>query len=216
MTVTRGAPTRPYRSELRRQQAAETRRRVVEAALELFSRQGFRSTTFAQIADRAGVAVQTVQKHGSKTALLQAAVELASFGVEGESNVFETDVGRSLLTADDPDSFAAAVGDAMLVINEPAADVWMAFVGAAHGDEELRGHHLRMLGLIRDQVARFLRYTADRGWLRQDVPFDALVEAFCVITSVESYARFVLLDGKDKDEYRAFVARTLRASVMVP
>ena len=42
--------SRAYRSELRQQQAAETRRRVVEAAVALFGRQGYRATTFAQLA----------------------------------------------------------------------------------------------------------------------------------------------------------------------
>ena len=49
-----------------------------------------------------------------------------------------------------------------------------------------------MLALLRGQVEHVLRYVAERGWLRPDVPFDDLVEAFCVITCVETYARFVL------------------------
>ena len=49
-----------------------------------------------------------------------------------------------------------------------------------------------MLALLRAQVAHVLRYVDERGWLRRDVPFDDLVEAFCVITCVETYARFVL------------------------
>lgn len=208
------ASPRPYRSDLRRRQAQDTRHRVVEAALELFGQQGFTATTFAQIAETAGVSVQTVQKHGPKSALLQAAVELAAFGVEGETNVFQTEAGASMLTVDDPDTFATRLGDAMLAINEPVSQVWLAFVGAAHGDEELRGHQLHILALVRSQVERFLRYVADRGWLRTDVPFDSLVEAFCVVTSVESYARFILIDQRDTKEYRDFIARTVRATIL--
>ena len=53
----------------------------------------------------------------------------------------------------------------------------------------------------------------ERGWLRGDVPFDELVETFCVLTSVETYVRFVQLDGKSVDAYKAFVARALRDTV---
>src|SRR5690349_11034010 len=124
------APRRRYSSQLRNLQAADTRRRVVEAALELFADQGYHATTFAQVAQEAGVSVQTVQKQGPKSALLQAAVELASFGVEGETDVFATDIGRSLLEAPDADTLARLLGDAMLAINQPSARVWMTFVGA--------------------------------------------------------------------------------------
>ena len=110
---------RPYRSDLRQRQAAETRLRVVEAAVSLFGRQGYRATTFAQLAEEAGVSVKTVQEHGPKSALLQAAVELASFGVEGETDFFATDLGQAMLQVRDPGELAAMVGEAMLAINAP-------------------------------------------------------------------------------------------------
>ncbi|MEE6311521.1 TetR family transcriptional regulator, partial [Plantactinospora veratri] len=69
--------TRTYRSELRDRQAAETRRRVVEAAIEVFGQHGYQAATFAQIARRAGVSVETVRRHGPKAAIMWAAVEVA-------------------------------------------------------------------------------------------------------------------------------------------
>ena len=214
MSIDNSATVRAYRSDHRRRQAAETRRRVVEAALDLFGRRGFAATTFADVAGQAGVSVQTVQKHGPKTALLRAAVELAAFGVEGQSDLFDTDLGRALLEIDDADTLAEAVGESMLAINAPTAAVWMAFVGVAYADPELRSFHLEFLGLVRDQVQRLLKYVDGRGWLRTDLPFDALVESFCVVTSVESYARFVLLDARPPQEYCSFVARTVRATIL--
>ncbi|MFC6421934.1 TetR/AcrR family transcriptional regulator [Ornithinimicrobium tianjinense] len=189
---------------------------MVEAAVEIFSLQGYQATTFAQLAERAGVSVETVQKHGPKSALLQAAVEMASFGVEGENDFFDSEAGRSVLAAQNPDELAAAVGQAILAINAPSAGAWTALAGAAQGDPELRSHHLQMLGLIRAQVDAVLRWVDGRGWLRQDVSHDELVEAICVITSVESYVRFVELDGKTPEEYRAFVTRAMRETVLAP
>jgi AcrR family transcriptional regulator len=62
-----------YRSPLRERQAAETRRRIAASAMELFAADGFRATTIAAIADRAGVAVPTVYAaFGSKGAIVKA------------------------------------------------------------------------------------------------------------------------------------------------
>jgi AcrR family transcriptional regulator len=207
--------TRTYRSELRQRQAAETRRRVVEAAAEVFSENGYQAATFAQIAKRASVSIETVQKHGPKAALMWAAVEVASFGVEGDVDFFATDLGKAMIEVRDLDGFAAFVGEAMLAINEPVAGTWTAVTGAAHGDSELRGHFVERLAAIRRQVENVLRLVAERDWLRTDVPFDDLVEAFCVITSVESYVRVVRFDGKSPEDYKAFVARTVRDTLLV-
>ncbi|MEU1971428.1 TetR family transcriptional regulator [Microbacterium sp. NPDC019599] len=205
---------RPYRSELRERQAAETRHRVIESALRLFSRQGYRATTFAQIAADAGVSVETVQKHGPKTSLLQSAVQLAAFGVEGESDIFATDVGRAILAVRDADEFAALLGELILAVNAPSAGMWMTIAGAARGDEELSAYQSELLSGIRSQVGRVLRYLDERGWLRSDLAFDDLVEAVCVITGPEAYVRFVEFDGKSAEAYQAFVTRMMRETVL--
>ena len=57
------------------------------------------------------MSVKTVQEHGPKSALLQAAVELASFGVEGETDFFATDLGQAHPAgATTRDELAALIG----------------------------------------------------------------------------------------------------------
>ncbi len=63
---------RQYNSTRRQEQAQETRRRIVDAARDLFVDQGYGRTTVAQIAEVAGVAVETVYgAFRSKAALLR-------------------------------------------------------------------------------------------------------------------------------------------------
>ena len=70
---------RPYRSERRREQAEQTRGRILDAAAELFVAGGFAGTSVAAIAGRAGVSAETVyQAFGSKPALLDALVRRAA------------------------------------------------------------------------------------------------------------------------------------------
>jgi hypothetical protein len=96
----------------------------------------------------------------------------------------------------------------------PVAGVWTAVTGVAPADSELRGQFVERLAEIRGQVENALRVAAERGWLRTDVPFDDLVEALCVIISVETYVRFVRLDGKSPEQYKAFLTRTVRDTIL--
>lgn len=65
---------RPYSSPRRDQQAQETRRSILEAGLELFTRQGFVDTSVREIAEHARVSEQTVYNAFSdKIGLLHAA-----------------------------------------------------------------------------------------------------------------------------------------------
>ena len=60
-------PTRAYRMTARAEAAEETGRRIKEAAYALFSTRLFASVTLQEIADQAGVTLQTVlRRFGSK------------------------------------------------------------------------------------------------------------------------------------------------------
>jgi AcrR family transcriptional regulator len=65
-TTHASASKRPYRLGKRAQQQAETRRRIVEAAVDLHSSLGPAHTTVAQIAERAGVQRHTYYAHFPK------------------------------------------------------------------------------------------------------------------------------------------------------
>ena len=65
------AVKRRYESPLRKEQAAETRRRLAASARTLFAERGYAGTTIDAIASGAGVAVQTFYgTFGSKRAVL--------------------------------------------------------------------------------------------------------------------------------------------------
>jgi len=58
-----------------------TRRKITDAATELFVLDGYSATTLERIASRAGVAVQTVYFHfGNKSTVLKEAVDIAAVG----------------------------------------------------------------------------------------------------------------------------------------
>ncbi len=76
-----GVKSEAKRKPRRGEQARATRRRIVEAGLELFLRQGYAATRLEEIADQAGVAVQTVYFHfGNKRTVLKEGVDLLAAG----------------------------------------------------------------------------------------------------------------------------------------
>src|SRR5438552_17619522 len=69
--------SRGYNSPLRREQAARTRQRILDAAGDLFVQQGYGTTSIRQIADAAQVAPDTVYAtFGSKARLLTALLDI--------------------------------------------------------------------------------------------------------------------------------------------
>jgi AcrR family transcriptional regulator len=67
---------RPYRMRARAEAAAETGQRILEAVIELHRERFFDQVSLEDIAERAGVTVQTVlRRFGSKEQLIEAAAE---------------------------------------------------------------------------------------------------------------------------------------------
>jgi AcrR family transcriptional regulator len=206
---------RAYQSQLRQQQAEATRSRVLAAAAELFAADGFTRTTLAKIAAAAGVSAETVQGQGPKAALLIAAIEYAAFGVAGEENVFNLDVGRRLLAVDDSDEAVNFMVEAVRDIHERTSRLATALLGGANADPELERYQDDLLASINLQLRRILDAFHDRGWIRVDVPFDELVETAAVVCSVDTYLRFTHRDGWSVDAYCAWCRRMLTETVFV-
>ena len=80
---------RGYVSALRQEQATRTRMLIIDAAAELFATDGYARTTVRAIAERAGVAADTVYAiFGSKVRVLTAVLE-SRLAPAGEASVME-------------------------------------------------------------------------------------------------------------------------------
>src|SRR5215218_134420 len=96
--------TRRYESPRRREQAATTRRLILEAAQRLFERHGYVATTMAAIAAEAGVALKTVYvAFETKSGLLRALWHLLLRGDEEDVPIDERPWYREVLAEPDPE-----------------------------------------------------------------------------------------------------------------
>jgi AcrR family transcriptional regulator len=209
-----GAPRR-YRSKLRRQQAEATRSLVVATAARLFATDGYARTTMAKIAAEAGVSAETVQSQGPKAALLIAAIEYSAVGVADEENLLDLDVGRALLAIDDREEALDFVVGLQADVHGRTAQLAKAVNAGAHADAALGRYLKDLTASVNRQIERVLTHFGEKGWLRDDVPFDELVETAAVVGSVETYLRMTDQDGWSVDAYRSWCKRMLAETVFV-
>src|SRR5215471_8698746 len=97
-------PRRAYNSPRRREQAAGTRREILDAAQRLFEQQGYAATTMAAIAAEAGVALKTVYvAFETKSGVLQALWNVLLRGGREDVPVAEQQWYRAVLEEPDPE-----------------------------------------------------------------------------------------------------------------
>ena len=97
-------PKRRYDSTRRREQAAATRRDILDAAQKLFEREGYAATTMEAIATEAGVALKTVYvAFETKSGLLRALWNHLLRGGRDEVPVAEQPWYRQVMEEPDPE-----------------------------------------------------------------------------------------------------------------
>ncbi|MEU4606331.1 helix-turn-helix domain-containing protein [Kribbella sp. NPDC023972] len=109
------------RPNKRAEKAQETRRRIVQAATDLFVEAGYGATNLQDVADRAGVAVQTIYfVFGNKRALLK---ELVDVTIAGDTEPVAT-MDRPWFT----EAVAAPTAGEMLTAYVPGSSAVLARV----------------------------------------------------------------------------------------
>ena len=186
------------------------------AAAELFAELGYARTTLAKIAAAAEVSIETVQAQGSKASLMIASVEFTAFGVTGDQSVLDLELGRRFVALSDRDEAIDFIVAEQTAIHQRSARITQALFGAAANDPELDGYLTDLIAGVGRQLRRMLEVCQDRGWLRDDIPFDELVETVAVIASIDTFIRIVQRDGWSVDAYRAWFRRMLDELVLPP
>jgi TetR/AcrR family transcriptional regulator of autoinduction and epiphytic fitness len=130
---------RRYESSSRQAAAAETRTRILTAARDLFLTRGFAATGMIDVADQAGVAVQTVYTAvGGKAVLLQRVMDFAIAGDNAPTPV--RDRPDILAVRAEPDGHRKLVKYArhLCVVHERSAELEQVIRAAADADPEIR------------------------------------------------------------------------------
>lgn len=202
------ATRRAYTSPLRAERAADTRRRIASAALELFARQGFAGTTVAAIAERAGVSAQTVYgTFGTKSAIVRALLSQleddAGAAAWRARIAGEPDLGRKLA------AFAAWTC-AMLSTSRAV------IVAAEHAASDPAIQELRAQGdrHRRQALEGLVSAIAAAGALQPGISQPKAVDRAWMLTGVELYFAATAGCGWSDAEYTDWLAGLLQEQLL--
>jgi AcrR family transcriptional regulator len=137
--MTQGVKTRRrYESPRRREQAAATRRAILESAQGLFEERGYAATSMAAIAAEAGVALKTVYlAFETKAGLLRALWHKLLRGDEAPVPVGDRDWYREILEETDPKRQIELVARNSRLVKERAAALIEVIRAAAPADPDI-------------------------------------------------------------------------------
>lgn len=204
---------RRYDSTLRREQAAGTRRRILEAAGRLFAAHGYAGTSMAAIASEAAVSVETVKANGPKRDLLVHAFELLFAGSESYETIHDQDEIRAVLALPDHIFLEGAVAH-LVVANGRALALWRALQSAANSDpaiaRSLDGIQARRLADCRQTMD----VLAERRMLAKDADLDRLAAVFAYLVAPEGYELLVAVAGWSRERYAAWLQESLEKLVL--
>jgi AcrR family transcriptional regulator len=204
---------RPYSSARREAQARETRRSVLDAAHELFVASGYNATTIQAIAERGGVAVQTVYAaFGSKRELLRQLIERTIAGDDDPLPMAERPAEQ--LIAAEPDARRRAELDAALArsITERIAPIVRVAAEAAASDPELAGMMEVVKAGRRKEMTEAAGILAGRDPLRTDLEEAA---ATLYVLYSPQVADMLFADyGWSPERYERWLARMILHAVI--
>lgn len=192
---------RAYTSDLRAEQAARTRERVVRAAAVELAERGYERTTLARVAERAGVSLETVKGHGPKRALLLAAFELTFAGSEGRESLGERPEGQAVAATTEPTAFLDGLVELVASANRRVAGLWSAFTSAARSDEAVAAELAALLERRRVDLRASVDVLAAHGFVLR-APRDEAAETLSYLLAPEAYAHFVEGAGWSGERYR--------------
>ncbi|MBH0779314.1 TetR/AcrR family transcriptional regulator [Nocardia bovistercoris] len=194
---------------MRARQAAATRHKILVTAAELFAAQGYGRTSLRQIAQAAGVSLETVRVQGRKGSLLTSAVRVLSFGRDVDESVLDAPEAGDLRSASTPAEFATAAARLLTGLAARTAGVWRAFLSAAADDPEVDAELSHTQTMIRANAGSAVELLSARGWLRTDIADDELTVSLWLLISVENYDKLTGRLGWSPRRYEQWLAIAL-------
>ncbi|MGI5290580.1 TetR/AcrR family transcriptional regulator [Nonomuraea polychroma] len=203
------------RGTRRATQARATRRRIIDAARELFLRQGYASTTLDQIAAAAGVAVQTVYFHfGNKATVLKEIIDVLSVGDDEPMPVLDRPWIEQV--REEPDGHRALaiwlansrvifgrVAPIMTIVRDAAgADAEMAAQWETNQGQRYIAHHV-LAGLLADKQA-----------LHPALSTEEAADVIFTMISFEVYHLLTRVRGWTPDQWERWIHKILAAAIL--
>ena len=199
----------------RSRQAAETRRRIVDAAARLFLRHGYAATSMNAIAAEAGVAVQTVYASiRTKRDVLEMVIQLTVRGEEDEVPLAAGASWREMEAEADPRHKLAMFARIHRQICQREAGLFVVLETAAAVDAEIEP-------LLRDKERfryedqrRVARSLARQGQLRTGLSARKASDIIWALAGERVYVALVQERGWSVGDFEAWLTDQLAAALL--
>ena len=199
---------------LRDEHAAQTRRRILEAARTVFIEQGYGGTRIEDVAATAGVAVPTIYKvFSNKRNLLVSALDMAMRGEDGEGTLEQQSWFTEQLAEPDPARQLCLVARNARRMYERAGSLLNVLRAAAPVDADLSG---AWEDIAAQRIARSRRTAANlvtKADERLRLGRDELALTLLTLTEPELYTTYTRT-GRSADSYEAWLGDILCRTVL--
>ena len=209
MTLMPGPVKRRYDATRRREGAARTRAAILDAARELFAERGYAATAMTAIADRAGVALDTVYASvGRKPQLARLLIETAISGTDQAVPARQRDYVRAIQAAPDAATKITIYAAAITAIAPRMALVLGIIQQAARDEPELAVLWAEIAERRAANMRLFVADLAAVAPLRLDP--DQAADIVWATNAAEMYQLLVIQRGWSPRRYEDFLADTWR------
>jgi AcrR family transcriptional regulator len=213
--VARKVKPRPYDTTNRQRQAAETRRRIFEAAQELFTRDGYVATTIAAIAEHAGVAVQTVYASTkSKRDILKGILDLTISGEEEQVPVQASSRWREIEAEPDPRTKLRRLARLHRDICVREAPAFAIMADAAGSDPEIRTLMHDMADQRYQDHQRLAKTLHQTSHLRPHLSARRAADIISALANEQTYLALVRDRRWSTHDYEGWLADQLIAALL--
>ncbi len=200
---------RSYESSGRQATSAETRQRIVDAGRELILQRGYRATTIAAIAERAGVNIDTIyQLVGRKPVLLRELIEQAISGQDHAITAEERSTIVAIRAERNPTLKLEMYARAIRETHARLAPLFVALRDAATTEPEAMEVWRTISDRRATNMVKFIREIDDSGGLRPELSIDDAADTLWVTNSPEVFVMLTEERGWSPDHYERWLAAT--------
>ncbi|MFE6921705.1 TetR/AcrR family transcriptional regulator [Nocardia sp. NPDC057663] len=205
---------RRYDASGRRAQARARRHAMVLAAQELFESDGFRPTTIAAVAERAGVSAESVYKaFGTKAALAKAVFDVVIAGDDEDVPVYQRPEQQAMLAEPDVRRKIEMFVHGLAQRQARSAKVQFLIRDGRHVDDSLTPVWEKLAEEGLAGMTMLGPHLLETGQLRAGVDLDEVRDVLWNYLAIDTYERLVLARGWSVDRYADWVARAIIAAI---
>ena len=216
-SVAKEVNRRSYDRAGRQSHSGGTRQRIIEAARDLMVERGYRATTIAEVARRAGVHVDTVYELvGRKPVLLRELIEQALSGAPQAVVAEERGYVKAMRAEPDPARKLAIYARAIREIHGRMAPLFMALRDASATEAESAQVWREISERRANNMRTLVGELKAAGGLRAGLPVDEAADIVWATNSAELYVLLTVERGWSPDHYERWLAETWGRLLLPP